>query len=127
MNGYWDSHWKWPDEGKVKVVGLSRETRALDFVNLAPVDDFKVYLENEPHNPVNKNARKIMACATVNGNFVSKHIGYLPDEIATKYAGIELDIRPRRAFLPTSFDLNLGLEIALLVRSARYTKRKNKA
>jgi hypothetical protein len=124
--GEWDSDWKWSDEGKVKVVGLSRGTRALDFVNLVPLDDFKMYLELETTNPVNKNARKVMACATVNGNLVSKPIGYLPDDIATKYAGVELDIRPSSAFLPTSFDLNLGLEVALLVRSARYTKRKNK-
>jgi hypothetical protein len=124
-SGYWDNDWKCSDEGKVKVVGISRGTRSLDFLSLAGLDSFKLYLEDKPDNPVNKHARKVIACATVDGKLISKHIGYLPDEIATKYAGIELDIRPRSAFIPTTPDLNLVLEVALLVRSARYMKRKN--
>jgi hypothetical protein len=123
--GVWDSDWRWSDEGKVKVVGLSRGTRAVDFVTLACLDDFKMYLEDEPDNPVNKNARKVMACATVEGSVVCKHIGYLPDHIATKYAGIELDIRPSKAFLPTNSGLMVAIEVALLVRSARYLNGNN--
>ena len=118
-----DRDWRWAEEGSVKVAGISLGTRAVDFLSLACVNDFKMYLEDEPDNPVNTHARQVMACATVSGTCVSKHLGYLPDEIATKYAGVELDISPKSAFLPPSPDLNLGLEVALRERSARYMKR----
>ncbi len=85
-----------------------------------------MYLEDDPTNPVNKNPRKVMASATVDGEFVTSHIGYLPDEIANKYAGVELNISPKSAFLPTSENLNLGVEFVLLQRSARYLKKKPK-
>jgi len=83
-----------------------------------------MYLESEPDNPVNRNALKVLASATIDDRTVSKHIGYLPDDIANKYAGVELYIRPDPAFLPISDDLNLGVQVALLVRSARYLKKK---
>lgn len=125
-NGIWDADWKWSDEGKVKVVGLSRGSRTEDFIYLAREEDFKMFLEDEPENPVNKNARKVMAFATIDGELMAKHVGYLPDGIATKYAGVELDIRPATAFLPTNTELNLGVQVALLVRSARYLKKQKK-
>jgi ABC-type uncharacterized transport system ATPase subunit len=56
----------------------------------------------------------------------SKHIGYLPDEIANEYAGVELNISPKSAFLPTRKNLNVGVEVTLLQRSARYLKKKAK-
>lgn len=124
--GTWDADWKWADEGKVKVAGISHGNRSEDFVRLACIEDFKMYLEDEPNNPISKNARKIMASATDNGELVSKHIGYLPSEIAENYAGVELDIRPAEAFLPTNSELNLGVQVSLLVRSARYLKKKVK-
>ena len=125
-NGIWDADWKWSDEGKVKVVGLSRGSKTEDFIYLACEEDFKMFLEDEPENPVNKNARKVMAFATIDGKFMTKHVGYLPDGIATKYAGVELDIRPATAFLPTNTELNLGVKVALLVRSVRYLKKQKK-
>jgi len=125
-SGTWDTDWKRSDEGKVKVVGLSRGNRTEDFIRLACSNDFKMYLEEEPENPVNGYARKVMASARVNGELISRQIGYLPDEIATKYAGVELDIRPDTVFLPTSSDLNVGVQVALLVRSARYLKGAKK-
>ena len=122
--GSWNADWKYSDEGKVKIAGLSRGSRSEDFIHLAREEDFKIFLENEPENPVNKNARKVMASATIDGEILTKHVGYLPDEIATKYAGIEIDIRPSKAFIPTTTDLNLGVEVVLLVRSARYLKKQ---
>jgi len=122
--GSWGPDWKWSDEGKVKVVGLSHGDRSEDFLRLAQGSSFKMYLESEPDNPVNRNALKVLASATIDDRTVSKHIGYLPDDIANKYAGVELDIRPDSAFLPISDDLNLGVQVALLVRSARYLKKK---
>lgn len=65
-----------------------------------------------------------MVSAIIDERNVSKHIGYLPDDIANKYAGVEIDIRPDSTFLPTNDDLNLGLQVVLLVRSARYLKKK---
>jgi len=85
-----------------------------------------MYLEDDPENPVNKNARKVMASATIEGKHVSKHIGYLPDEVANEYAGMELDIRPNNLFLPPDASLNFSLELVLLERSARYFKKQYK-
>jgi len=128
--GKWGSNWKYasahPGESNVKVAGISRENRTTDFLKLAQVDGFKMYLENDPSNPVNKNARKIMVSAIIDDELVTKHIGYLPDEIANKYAGAELNISPKSAFLPTGENLNVGLEVTLLQRSARYLKKKAK-
>jgi hypothetical protein len=122
--GKWNSDWKWADEGKVRTVGLKQGNRTESFIRLAGYEDFKMYLEDEPDNPVDKNAKKVMASATVDGRPVSEQIGYLPKEIAEKYAGIELDIRPAKAFLPTKKGQTLGVEVALLVRSARYLKKQ---
>lgn len=124
------SDWKYaseyPGESNVKVAGISHENRSADFLKLAQSDGFKMYLEGDPANPVNKNARKVMVSATVDGELVTKHIGYLPDEIANKHAGVELNISPKSAFLPTSENLNVGVEVTLLQRSARYLKKKAK-
>ena len=128
--GNWGSDWKYaseyPGESDVKVAGISHGDRATDFLQLAQSDNFLMSLEDEPNNPVNKNARKVLASATVEGELVTKHIGYLPDKIGNKYAGVELNISPKSVFLPTNIDLNLGLEITLLQRSARYLKKKAK-
>ena len=122
--GPWDSDWKRADEGSAQVAGISRDDRKEDFLNLAPLDTFKMFLESDPENPVNKNARKVMASAEVDGVLVTKQIGYLPDEIANTYAGVDLDIRPAKAYLPKRSDHNVGVEVALLVRSARYLKKR---
>ena len=124
------SDWKYaseyPGESNVKVAGISHENRSADFLKLAQSDGFKMYLEDDPANPVNKNARKVMVSATVDDELVTKHIGYLPDKIANKYSGIELNISPKSAFLPTGENLNVGVEVTLLQRSARYLKKKAK-
>jgi len=124
--GNWSSDWKYTDESSVNVAGISHDNRTADFLELAQSDGFKIYLEDDPANPVNKNARKIMISAILGGELVTRQIGYLPDEIANKYAGIELNISPKSAFLPTSGNLNIGVEIALLQRSVRYFKKKAK-
>ncbi|MBC8284651.1 MAG: hypothetical protein H8E32_12615 [Nitrospinae bacterium] len=120
------SDWKWAEDGKLKVAGISHGTRTLDFMKLAFLDDFKMYLEDEPDNPVDPNAKKIMASGTIDGELVSKHIGYLPKGISKKYAGVEIDIQPTDAFLPKDYNLNVGVEIGLFVRSARYLKKQAK-
>jgi hypothetical protein len=124
--GDWGPDWKYackyPGESIVKVAGISLGNRSADFLKLAQSDGFKMFLEDEPTNPVNKNARKVMASAMIDGKLVIKHIGYLPDGIANKYAGIELNISPKSLFLPTK-KLNLGVELILLQRSARYLKK----
>jgi hypothetical protein len=123
--GTWSSDWKWAEvESKAKVAGISRGSRSADFMRLAFCDDFKMYLEEDPENPVDKNARKIIASATVEGKTVSAHIGYLPKEIAAFYAGVELDIRPDSVFLPPDGSINVGVKVALLERSARYLKKQ---
>ncbi|MBC2704862.1 hypothetical protein [Desulfobacula sp.] len=124
--GNWGSNWKYASESSAKVAGISHGDRAIDFVQLAQSDGFKIYLEDDPANPVNKNARKVMVSATVDDELVTKHIGYLPDEIANRYTGVEINISPKSAFLPTNENLNVGLEVALLQRSARYLKKKAK-
>lgn len=127
--GTWSSDWKLvvSDTGErleVKVAGIQRESRAEDFLKLAFCDNFKMYLEDEPDNPVNKNARKIMTSATIEGTIISKHIGYLPDELANKYAGSELDIRPNYVYLPDDGSFNIGIKVVLLERSSRYLKKQ---
>jgi len=126
----WGPDWKYaspiPGESNVKVAGISRENRPVAFLKLAQLHDFKMFLEDEPTNPVNENARKVMIAATVDGVPVTEHIGYLPDDVANEYAGVELNISPKSAFLPTSENLNLGVEVTLLQRSAHYLKRKAK-
>ncbi len=121
--GKWSSNWKYADDSEVKVAGISRDDRSKDFLTIAQTEDFRLYLEPEPDNPVNEHAQKIMASGTMNDDFISRQIGYLPDNIATKYAGIEIDIWPRSAFLPNKAGLNVGLKATLLVRSARYLKK----
>ena len=129
-SGRWSSDWKYageiPGTSNVKVAGISQKNRAYYFAKLAQSDDFKMYLENDPTNPVNKNARKVMVSGTVDGELLTKHIGYLPDEIANAYAGVELNISPRSTFLPTSKNQNVGVEVILLQRSARYLKKQAK-
>ena len=98
-------------ERNVNVAGISYGNRAANFLKLAQSDGFKMYLEDDPTNPVNKNTRKVMVSDRVDGELVTKHIGYLPDEIANKYAGVELNISPKSAFLPTTKNLNLGVEV----------------
>lgn len=124
--GEWGSGWKYSDEGKVKVVGLSHGNRAMDFLYVAREKDFKMFLEGEPDNPVNNSARKVMASAKIDGKSIAYHIGYLPDDVANKYSGVDIDIRPSSAFLPESTEFNLGLQVVLLVRSARYLKAQEK-
>jgi hypothetical protein len=108
----------WIDVDTVKVSGISFGTRAVDLLSLACSDDFTLYVEAEPDNPVSPTAIKVMACATVHGRRVSKHVGYLPDEVTTTYAGETFAISPARMFLPPNPDLHLGLEVALRRRAA---------
>ncbi len=123
--GTWSSDWKWAEPiSEAKVAGLSRGNNSAKFINLAFNEGFKMYLEDDPNNPVNKNARKVMVSAVVEGNRVIEHIGYLPDEIANHYAGVELDIRPANLFLPPDGSFNVGIKVALLERSARYLKKQ---
>ena len=126
--GEWGSDWKYAPgisgESNVTVAGISKENRTKDFLKLSQLPDFKMFLENDPKNPVNKNARKVMVSASVNGELDTKHIGYLPDKIANRYAGVELNISPKTVSLPTSEDQNVGVEVTLLQRSARYLKKK---
>jgi len=129
-SGNWSSNWKYaseyPGESDVKVAGISRENRSSNFLKLAQSDGFKMYLKDDPTNPVNKNARKVMASGTIDGEFFKKHVGYLPDEIVNKYANFELNISPKSVFLPTKKYPNVGVEVTLLQRSARYLKKKAK-
>lgn len=128
--GSWSSNWKYasgyPGESNVKVAGISHGDRVADFLQLAQSDDFKMYLEPDPTNPVNKNARKVMASALIDGELSTKQIGYLPDEIANEYAGVDLNISPKSVFLPTRKNLTLGIEVTLLQRSALYLKKRKK-
>lgn len=128
--GDWGPDWRYasdfPGESNVRVAGISRGERAYYFLKLAQSDHFKMYIEDDPLNPVDKNARKVMVSATIDGKLLTKHIGYLPDEIANQYAGIELHISPKLAFLPSNTDSNVGIEVVLLRRTARYLKKKAK-
>jgi hypothetical protein len=105
------------------VAGTSFESRARDFLLLAPTADFRLALEAEPDNPVSPLARKVVASGTLDGQHVTRQIGYLPDSLATRYADAELDVRPHRVFVPPTADLSLGIEIAVLIRKARPRKR----
>jgi hypothetical protein len=127
-NSDWDIDWKWSPDGIVKVAGISYGTRARDFLSLAGMDDFDMHLEDEPDNPVDRYAKKVMACATMDGQHVCKHVGYLPRDVSQKYKGIEVSIRPRGAFVPQDTELNLGIEVALLVRNpdAEHMKARRK-
>lgn len=124
--GKWNSNWKYADDSEVKVAGISRDDRSKHFLTIAQAEDFRLHLELEPDNPVNEHAQKVMASGTVKGEFVSCQIGYLPDDIATKYAGIKISIWPKSAFLPKEAGLNVGLKITMLVRSATYLKKMEK-
>lgn len=122
--GEWDSGWKNSGEGKVNVAGISRDDRVANLIELAQEDEFELYLKDDPKNPVNPSARKVMASAVIDGRTISQPIGYLPDDVATKYAGVELDIRPDSIFLATEPGQNTGAKVILLVRSARYLKTR---
>ncbi len=128
--GSWSRNWKYANEygdSIVKVAGISKGDRAEYFLKIAQSEDFKMYLEDDPSNPVNKNARKVMTSGTVDDEFITKHVGYLPDDVTNEYAGIELKISPKSLFIPPTEGFNFGLEVALLKRSVQYLKKANAA
>lgn len=120
-----NTDWRWADEEEdIHLAGLSFGTRSSDFLQLAQTEDFHLTCVEEPDNPVNPHARKILASGTLQGTLRICQVGYLPDALATKYAGVEVAVCPRSMFLPPHTDRNLGVKIGLLVRSARYLKRQ---
>lgn len=64
------------------------------------------------------------AYGTGHAQRVTAYIGYLPDALATKYAGIELAIHSSKVCLPLTANQPVRLKIALLMRSARTLTRQ---
>jgi hypothetical protein len=71
------------------VKGTEFEDRWKNFVLLGDQPDFRLYLEREPRNKFDKNAIKVMCSASVNGNTVIKHLGYVSKETAANLKGID--------------------------------------
>lgn len=126
--GHPGKDWRWAnEEEEIHLAGISFGTRSQDFLQLAQTEDFHLTCLEEPDNPGHPHARKVMASGTLHGTHVTRQVGYLPDALARKYAGVEVAICPQSMFLPPHRDLNLGVKIGLLVRSARYLKRQQHA
>jgi hypothetical protein len=68
-----------------------------------------------------------MAWGTLDSKLTSASIGYLPDDIANQFAGVELDVRPKAVLLPSPDFPHLSIELILLEPSAAYLKRVAKA
>jgi HIRAN domain len=123
MDTEWSNDWK-NYSLEERVVGVSYEDRARQFIILGDQPDFTIYLEREPTNTYDKNAIRVMGKATVDGNNIIEQLGYLSKETA---AGLkdekELDARPYSVYLPHE-EQPFGLRIRVLVRSQAYYKKK---
>jgi hypothetical protein len=114
MKTSWDED-KWaafPPE--VTVMGINKDPqRGIAFLTMADRPDFRVFLMREPANPVDPNAIKVMASATVDGEQRIRQLGYIPKDLAELMKDEkELDARPHCAYLPTpGRDLNLKIRV----------------
>jgi hypothetical protein len=126
METDWTKDWK-TFSTEETVVGVTRDSREVDFLLMGDQDDFKIFLEREKDNPVDPNAIKVMASATVEGRSMVRQLGYLPKETAGKLKD-EKDINARlhSVFLPYE-KKKYGLRVRVLVRSAKYKKKMKKA
>jgi hypothetical protein len=102
MKTSWDGD-KWaafPPE--VTVMGINKDPqRGIAFLTMSDRPDFRVFLMREPTNPVDPNAIKVMASATVDGEQRIRQLGYIPKDLAELMKDEkELDARPHCAYLP---------------------------
>ena len=125
MKTSYSKDWKTYYTSGLPVVGVTKDNRTVDFILMGDQEDFQIYLEREPDNPVDPNAIKIMGKATVKGELWSRQIGYLAKETAADLKEEDLDARPDSVYLPYG-GKNLGLTIRVLIRSQAYKKKKAK-
>ena len=123
MDSTWSRNWKLFSDFEQPVVGVTHGDRKDYFLIMADQEDFKIFLERERQNKFDPNAIKVMGFATVNGQPMTKQLGYLSKETAKSLKNeVDLDARPRIVYLPYE-DKKYGLKIQVLVRSARYKKK----
>ena len=113
MKTSWDED-KWaafPPE--VTAMGINKDPqRGIAFLNMSDRSDFRIFLMREPTNPVDPNAIKVMASATVDGEQRIRQLGYIPKDLAEMMKDErELDARPHCAYLPYQ-----GRELDLKIR-----------
>jgi hypothetical protein len=126
MDSTWSSDWKLFSKSEQPVVGVTHGDREDNFLKMGDQEDFKIFLERERQNKSDPNAIKVMGFATVNGQPMTKQLGYLSKETAKSLKDeVDLDARPRIVDLPYE-DREYGLKIQVLVRSARYKKKLKK-
>lgn len=125
METTWTRDWKIfsPEE---EVVGVTREDREVDFLIMGDQADFKIFLQRERDNPVDPNAIKVMASATVDEEPMIRQLGYLSKETAKMLKDEEeLDARAYSVYLPYE-DRLYGLRVRVLVRSQSYKRKMKK-
>ncbi len=118
----WDTDWK-VFESEEKVVGVTHDSRTINFLTLCDQPQFRVFLEREPLNQHDPNAIKVMGSAIIDGETVVKQLGYLSKHTSLQLKDEEdLEARPYSVYLPVSGH-SYGLRIRILVRSQKYRKK----
>lgn len=122
MNTEWSRDWKLLFS-ELNVAGVTQGRRENDFMLIGDREDFTVYLEREPDNPVDQNAIKVMGKATIGGVEMVRQLGYIPADTALQLKEEqELNARPHSVFLPYGGN-RYGLRVNVLGRSKSYIKR----
>ncbi len=122
MDTDWDNDWK-SFSAEEEVVGVTFEDRQRNFLVMGDASDFRVHLQRDPNNPIDKNAIKVIGTATINGRSVAGDLGYLSKQTAKELKDEkELDARPHSVYLPYE-GRTLGMRIRVLTRSQAYKKR----
>ena len=81
-----------------------------------------MFLEREPANRYDPNAIKVMGSATIDGQLLTRELGYVPKEDAKRLRGREIDVRPDTVNLPCEGE-TYKLTVKILVRSQAYKKK----
>ncbi len=119
----WSSDWKLFMPLEEEIVGVKSEDRQKNFLLLGDLPDFKFSLEREPDNAFDKNAIKVMGSATVDGEIVKKHLGYIEKD-ASVYLSGETDLEVGSASLLLPYEgKRFSLRLQILIRSQAYKKR----
>ena len=120
---HWSSDWKLLTPMEEEVAGVKYEDRQKNFLLLGDLPDFRFSLEREPDNAFDKNAIKVMGSATVDGEMVRKHLGYLSSE-ASEYLSDEEDLDVGRASVLLPYEgRRFSLRLQILIRSKAFRKR----
>lgn len=122
METSWDADWK-VFETEEEVVGVTFDSRTINFLRLCDQPKFRIFLEKDKSNEHDPNAVKVMASAIIENKLIIEQLGFLSKHTAQQLKDEkELDARTYSVYLPVR-DHSFGLRIRVLVRSKKYRDR----